>query len=244
MSAEASVQVSEALMAELEEALVVSDTISFQAYEDVLPKPCVYKIISSAYQTTADKKKVFSGKIFALNGAKCKLLSNKGIIKGQEVELTIFFEKDYTGETIYTGRGAAQHSKKISGGYDVEIELNILEKNFIPIHKRFYEFVTNGDFAGWNRWTFDIDKGPKLKNLDLEGSDMRNFNLCAADFSGSNLNNTSLINCNLSGANFEKCQMDNILVSGADLFRCKIPRKYMEIISACELVEVESIVFI
>jgi hypothetical protein len=229
------------MITRMEQALSDLDAVEFDSAQGEPPRPFTYHISSDGYGSLSDRRKERHGKLIWLRGGRARLQVYDGIVAGLDLEMAVFLEKSPKGETVcHTGAHVEQISR-ISGGYDATVTLQDLTTTLIPARKKFLESVASESFAAWNRWYADLTEGAILTDLELSETRLVNYDLCLADLSGSNFEGANLAGCNLSGADLSGCNLDRVRLGGADLFGARIPRRYLGLVAASGLVEVESV---
>lgn len=232
------------LISNLEEAIEATDDIDFTASAEVGPKPATFKVTSVSFGAVSERNKLRQANVVQISNGTAHLHARENIVKGFELDMTMFYEKNRVGEVLYRCTGEIVSSQKVSGGYSLRMEFKSIDKISIPAYRRMIEFAASGDFAGWNRWSSSLKEGALLRDIDLSNMDLKYFDLCCANMEECNFQNADLSYCNLSGANLKGCNLDNVNFTGADLFKVKIPRKYMALLTASGIVEIESVVLI
>jgi hypothetical protein len=230
------------MIARLEEAIGDVEDIQFVADRVTPPKACTFRVLSETFAAVSDREKAHRGKILQMNTDEARMKTLDNVVRGHEMELHIAYSKGPEGEVFYRTTGKVKYSKRVSGGYDMIVTFESLEKNIIPVHRRFLDFAVLGDFASWNRWYADVGVGADLGDMDLSETSLSNFDLCAANLRGCDFSQCDLSNANMSGADLSGCRLDDAKLTGADLFRVRIPRKYMGLLKAAGLVELESVI--
>lgn len=231
------------LIGKLEEALEkpVPEQIVVAAGDP--PKRAQYRILAETYTGIAARKPR-PAEVRLLTGPELLMVSQKDVARKMPVEVTVFAGKNEQGETIHVAQGEVSQMNRVSGAYEIRVDVSDLREVLIPAHKRFMEFVTARDTAGWNRWCSGLKEGVALRELDLTRADLSNCDLCCADLSGADLTDADLSGAILSGADLTGCCLEGVAVNGADFFRAKLPRKFMGLLLASGMVEVESVILV
>ena len=234
----------ETLIVGLEEAIREAEGGAFRADDQNPPKRCLVNKSNEGYMSKLDREPK-QALLFMIEDGQMVLRGKDSFVRNQKLQVRAIMGLGPEGETSCNGIGEVTLCQRIPGAsYEITLELFELELNVVPVSKRFLEFADKGDFAGWNRFCAALEDGPILRGLDLKNAPLANFDLCMADLSDSNLEGANLANANLSGADLGGCNLDGVRLTGADLFRVRIPRKYMALLGAAGLVEVESAIFI
>ncbi|MHC4871561.1 MAG: pentapeptide repeat-containing protein [Planctomycetota bacterium] len=229
------------LIEALDEAVSTTENLDFTASKDVSPKPATFKVTSLSFGSVSEREKIRPASVLQIAEGVAQLQVKDNVVKGFEISLNIFFEKNRQGEVLYKCNGEVVASKKVSGGYSLGISMTSIDKTLIPAHRRLLESTANNDFSNWNRWYSDLKEGVELSKINLSDMNLKYFDFCKADLKGSNLVNSDLSYANLSGADLSGCALDNVNFTGADMFRVKIPRKYMGLLTSSGLIEIESV---
>jgi len=207
------------------------------------PRQGAFRVLAEAYANRLERKPR-PAEIRMLAQGKLVMRSHNDVARGAQIEVTIVAQKSGRGETVCVAQGQVTRAQRISGAYEIEMTVASQSSSTIPVQRRFLEYAATGDAASWNRWYADVEEGALLRNLDLARMNLVNFDLCCAHLCGSDLRGANLSNANLSGADLTGCNLDGVLISGADLFRAHLPRRYLGLLVACGMVEVESVLLV
>ncbi len=231
----------EKLIAVLEEAIESTEDIEFVASNHSEIKQATFRVNNISFGSISDRNTLRSAMVSRISEGLVEMQVKENIVKGFDIDIIILFAKTYDGEIVYEIEGSVISSKKITGGYDLQVEMSSIVKKINPANRKLLECVASSDYAEWNRWSFDLKEGVNLVNLDLTNKELKFFDFCQANLKGSDLKNSNLSYSNLSGANLEECNLENINFTGTEIFGATIPRKYMEVIVDSGIVEIESI---
>ncbi len=231
------------LIADLEEAIRLAELADFTIEAGGKPNRATVLIKSGTLAQRRHQKPMEAEVTFMKQG-QVRFRCTHDIVRGYEIELTIAADKTGEGETTIIAQAVIDKARKISGGYDFEATIQSIERKTLAISRRFMDFVLQKDAPGWNRWCAEMEEGANLRMLDLQREHLANFDLCCADLRESDLRSVDLTGANLSGANLTGCRLDGASVAGADFFRTRLPRKYMHLLVAAGLVEVESVILV
>ncbi len=229
------------LISDLESVIEDHETTTFSIESGEPPRRGTYRILSGAYTSLADRKPRRS-EIHSVSASEVLLRSQADVSRGMEVEVKILAEKTGKGEVLQVVTGNVIQSRRVSGAYEIQTSIENLQKKIVPAHQRFLDSISAGDSMAWNRWCADLNEGAELKGLDLSRSVLANFDLSCADLSSSNLQDADLSGANLAGADLSDCNLDGVNIAGADLFRARLPRRYMGLLLASGMIEVESVI--
>ncbi len=231
------------LIEQLETVLDHVDEYEFDVVTGGPPKRAFFKVVAAAFDHIIDRK-AHAAEVHRVSAGQVLMRSRDDVGAGSDIEINILVSKDGHGETLHLAKGRVKKIRRISGAYEIQAEVTDMQRMVIPAYRRFYEFVGDGDSAGWNHWCADLSDGPVLQKLNLKRAQVTNFDLCCADLTGSDFREANLSGCNLSGAVFDDCLLDGTIVTGADLFRARLPRRYMGLIAASGMIEVESVILV
>ncbi|MFW5856831.1 MAG: pentapeptide repeat-containing protein [Planctomycetota bacterium] len=232
------------LITSLESAVDDAEELAFESGDGRPPRRCTFKVLSESFGSVSERRKNRQAELTRLYEGQGRIRMRDNIVAGHRLRVTIFFDKTGEGEILYRGDATISHSKRVPGCYEAILDFDDLQKTVQPVHRRFLECAVGGDFVTWNRWCSDLREGAVLRDLDLSDTTLVNFDLCAADLTGSDLSGANLANSNLSGANLTGCRLERARLAGADLFRVTIPRKYMGLLAAAGLVELDSVTLV
>lgn len=169
--------------------------------------------------------------------------SRSEVVRLAPLEVTIQAEKSGRGETFATITGKALGTKRVRGGYEIEMEVSETKKTRITPGQRLRDCAARGDAAGWNRWVQEIRDNIELMNVNLRKADLSGFDLCCCDFTGSDLSDANLTGAILAGSDLRECNLERATVSGADFFRVRMTRKQAALLPLSGMPEVESVLF-
>ncbi|MBN2711864.1 MAG: pentapeptide repeat-containing protein [Planctomycetes bacterium] len=229
------------LIANLESAIEETEQATFSVSEGEPPKKATFRVLSSTFSGVAQRA-ANPAEIYELKDGVLKMRSRADVGRNMPIEVKILAGKDSLGETMHIVQGSVISAVRISGAYEINVSANDMRKMVVPAHRRFLDCIANGDPTGWNRWANDLGDGPVLQGLDLSLSNLSGFDLCCADLTGSNFENANLSGANLAGAILSGCNLDGVKVTGTDFFRARIPRRYMGLLTASGMIEVESVI--
>lgn len=234
----------DSIVEKLETGLQDAAEAVFEAGDGTPPRQCTFRINTEAFGSLSERKKRRAAELVRLRDGEVELRTRESIVAGYELTITVLFARSGAGEVLLGCDGTVIQSKRIPGCYRLILQLTGLQRQLVPCHRRLLECAASNDFATWNRWSIELQEGAQLRELDLSGMNLSHFDLCCADLSGSNLTAANLSHCNLSGANLSGCVLDMARLAGADLFRVQLPRRYMGLLTAAGLVEIESAILV
>lgn len=206
------------------------------------PRSATYRIVTSSF-TSSTERQSRPAEIHRLGNGEMVMHSRADVSRNMEVEVQVLTEKNRLGETLCSVKGKVVRTTRVTGTYEVLVRVDEQETLMIPAHQRLVEFASRGDGAGWQRWCAGLREGAMLKGVDLSNQPLNGFDLCCADLSESNLTGSDLTGADLAGADLTGCVLEHVSITGADLFRARLPRKYMGLLVASGIPEVESVIF-
>lgn len=234
----------EDLIGNLESALEATERYEFDVASGQPPRRATYRVTSTAIGQGLARNTPTPAEVHRANNEQVIFHSRDNILKNSKLELALVAAKSSQGETVYMFKLRALDVRKTSGSYVIGAAVESLKKVEVAIAKRFQDCVWNENYAAWNAWCADLDEGPDLRGLDLAGANLAYYDLCCANLAASNLRGANLTGANLGGANLSGCDLENVSVAGADLFRCQLPRKFMGLVAASGMLEVESVILV
>lgn len=233
----------DALIAKLDHALGAMESARGIVERSDAPLHAHYRILAEMF-AGIEARKPRAAEVLSLVGSELVMRSQQTVVRNTPIEITIPGVKDAFGETLHVATGVVGNIKRISGTYEVTVRVDDLQEVQVPVHGVFMQFVKAHDRDGWNRWCADLSEGPSLPKLDLTRADLSGYDLCCADLSGSILTESDCSGANLAGANLKGCNLEGVIMNGTDLFRTRLPRKYMDLLLASGMVEVESVILV
>ncbi len=189
----------------------------------------------------AQTKQTYDCVIRELAKDKIVFRAQSDVARSALVQISFITRKSADGEFLAVINVGIPQTTKIPGGYEFTASVKSLVRQTVPAHRKFLEFLADGDAAGWNRWCADLDEGPQLCHLDLSGADLSEFDLACADLAESNMTNANLSGATLAGANLRGCLLEGVRVQDTDFYRAVLPRSAMGLLQASGLVEIESV---
>lgn len=230
----------ERMISDLQEIIEDGEACHFAATKEWPQKNCSVRRVSENYINTSDRRPL-PAKLLLQQEGHAILQMNENLVKGQDIEWSYLLSKTGKGESICTGAGRICQSRRISGGYEVKVELLRVQRSISSLAERFIDSAIKEDFGAWNRWCADLTEGAVLRGLNLQNMKLNHFDLCMADLTSSNLSHVDFGGCNLSGAVLTDCCLDGANFIGADLFGVTLSRKNLNMLSDSGLIEVQSI---
>lgn len=229
------------LIAGLEALIAESDESPLHIDSHQPSKRAIYRIIGT--NTPIEKKKLPCDAIY-LDGTKLILrCNNTEAVRQTQLEVAVQAEKSGRGETMAMIRGKVTNTKRVRGGYDLEIDIVEMRKTRITPGQKLRECLGKSDQAAWNRWCQDIKGNLELIGMDLKRADLTGYDLCCADLTGSDLSGANLAGAVLAGADLTGCKLDSATVAGTDFFRAKMKRSQAAVLAQSGMPEVESVLF-
>ncbi len=199
------------------------------------------------YRVVADRRNTKSHSCDAVYLDDSRLVfrcTRSEVVRLAPLEVTIQAEKSGRGETFATITGKALGTRRVRGGYEIEMEVAEPRKTRITPGQRLRDCVSRGDVAGWNRWVQEIRDNIELMNVNLRKADLSGFDLCCCDLSGSDLSDANLTGAILAGSDLSQCNLERTTVFGADFFRAKMTRQQASLLPLSGMPEVESVFFV
>lgn len=228
------------LIVGLEALITEADETPLAIGLDEPPKRAFYRIVAAG----AMDRKPKAGEAFFLDGDKLMLRCDKTeVVKLTPLEVTIQAEKSGRGESLAIVVGKAQNTKRVRGGYEIDIEVVETRKTRITPGQKLRECLTKNDVQGWNRWCQDIRDTIELQGIDLRNADLAGYDLCCSNLDGVDLSGANLTGTVLAGADLSQCKMDNVTISGTDFFRARMNRAQAKLLALSGMPEVESVLF-
>lgn len=228
------------LIAQLEGLLSESDETPLLIDINDAPK-------RGSYRMVADRRNVKSHSCDAVYLDDSRLVfrcTRSEVVRLAPLEVTIQAEKSGRGETFATITGKALGTRRVRGGYEIEMEVAETKKTRITPGQRLRDCVGRGDAAGWNRWVQEIRDNIELMNVNLRKADLSGFDLCCCDLTGSDLSDANLTGAILAGSDLSQCNLERTIVFGVDFFRAKMTRQQASLLPLSGMPEVESVLFV
>lgn len=102
----------ENLINTLEDAVRTAEDLDFTASKEVSPKPATFKVTSLSFGSVSEREKVRPASVLQIAEGVAQLQVKDNIVKGFEIDLTIYFKKNSQGEVLFECSGEVIASKK------------------------------------------------------------------------------------------------------------------------------------
>lgn len=225
----------------LEALIAESDETPLKIELNQRPKRAVYRIVNV---TSPSERRSYSADAIYLNDTTLILRCNDTqAVRQAQLNVTIQAEKSGRGEVVAVILGKVRETRRVRGGYDLDIEILDMRKNKLTPAQKLRECINHGDVAGWNRWCHDITGSIDLMGMDLRMMDLNGYDLCCADFSGSDFSGANLSGAIMAGADLSHCIMEKVTAVGADFFHARMHRSQAVLLQQSGMPEVESVIF-
>lgn len=238
----AELELIEKLIAGLEGMIAEADETPLAIETGGRPRRASYRVLGNA--AVASDRKIQAAEAIYMDDKRLVLRCNKtDVVRLTELEITVQAEKSGRGETLAVVNGKVLGLKRVSGGYDIGVEIGDVRKSRITPGQKLRECLDKGDATGWNRWCQDIRDSLDLTGMDLQKADLSGYDLCCADLSGADLGGANLSGAVLAGADLARSNLEQATVAGTDFFRARMNRSQTQLLSLSGMPEVESVVF-
>lgn len=234
-------EVVDSLIAGLEGLIAESDETPLRIEVNKSPKRATYRVLNPA--GPSGRRLHHAEAVYLDGGVLVLRCQDTPVVRQTQLQVTVQAEKSGRGEVIAIIQGRVRELKRISGGYDIDIEITEMRKTKVSPAQKLRDCINNSDATSWNRWCHDIGGTIELMGMDLRMVDLNGYDLCCADFSGSDFSGANLSGAILAGADLSHCIMEKVTAAGADFFHARMNRAQAALLQQSGMPEVESVVF-